>query len=512
MDTCCKARPHSSIRLALTSLESVDLTQLPVEADSHSRSNDGSPDPARAATEHSSREVSTPALLVKQLIRANSVFLLHHGATLGTLFEKMGRAKFCSTLDRFWARFATHWDVLLHGSPAVDIFGGLKLAAGGELGMGVGEEEWGSGEREVLEDFARRTDGLVDLMVSRFGEPSPHQRQAAEPAETKSGAHTLEAEPWIGRGKNVGTGDGVVFSGVGALSRSALRDLSRWVEDIYSFGEYAYGVKDSAMADRRRRRRKKQEPSEASQSEADTKNGRAPSSVPQATPRRPSPSIPPPIVKAAESSLDKASDAVSNARASPSESSKIALSDTETWVKYLTLGYGTAWGGQRAENGDKKATTKTESQGELSAEAPMRYVEPEPDVDRLGEKIKRQVELENSGYFIIGLKGRMEEEEPGNEESDDDWNNRILIRTVHVEPLSDAPLSTSTDQEKAEYEKELMTTPDSKRAKRRLRPVIYVVSSIQLSGWRWECSLMPDCSTAHLYTRSSLILAQSHLV
>ena len=52
----------------------------------------------------------------------------------------------------------------------MDIYGGIKLAAGGELGMGVGEEEWGSGEREVLEHFQSRTEGLVDLMVSRFGD------------------------------------------------------------------------------------------------------------------------------------------------------------------------------------------------------------------------------------------------------------------------------------------------------------------------------------------------------
>ena len=60
--------------------------------------------------------------------------------------------------------------MLLHGNPAVEIFNGLKLAAGGELGIGVGEEDWGSGEREVLEGFIGRTEGLVDLVVARFGD------------------------------------------------------------------------------------------------------------------------------------------------------------------------------------------------------------------------------------------------------------------------------------------------------------------------------------------------------
>jgi hypothetical protein len=476
------------IHLALTSLESVDLTQLPTEADSHSRSNEGNPDPALPAIEYTSREVSSPALLVRQLTRANSVFLLHHGATLGGLFEKLGRARFCNTLDRFWTKFATHWDVLLHGSPAVDIFGGIKLAAGGELGMGVGEEEWGSGEREVLEDFARRTDGLVDLMVSRFGVPSPLQPQTPKAAENSSSTHTPESEPWIGRGKEVGTGDGVVFSGIGSLSRCSLRDISRWVEDIYAFGEYAYGVRDSPTADRRRRRRKKPAPSEASHSEVDTKNSRPPSTAPSATHSRQPPCIPPPIVKAAESSLDKASnavDATGNAQNNGAGSNKSASGDSETWVKYLMLGYGTSWGGRRSQSGERKASAHVDGEGERSAEAPMRYVEPEPDVDRVEEKLKRQVELENSGYFVIGLKGRMEEEEHWAEESDSEWNNRILIRTVHVELVNDAPLSTHTEEEKAGYGKDLMSTPQSGRARCRLRPVVYVVrTSLCLSCWK----------------------------
>jgi hypothetical protein len=33
--------------------------------------------------------------------------------------------------------------LLLTGNPIVDIYNGIKLSAGGELGIGVGEEEWG---------------------------------------------------------------------------------------------------------------------------------------------------------------------------------------------------------------------------------------------------------------------------------------------------------------------------------------------------------------------------------
>ena len=44
----------------------------------------------------------------------------------------------------------------MHGNPATSLYGGIKVAACGELGMGVGEEERGSGEREVLEGFVGR--------------------------------------------------------------------------------------------------------------------------------------------------------------------------------------------------------------------------------------------------------------------------------------------------------------------------------------------------------------------
>jgi hypothetical protein len=123
-------------------------------------------------------------------------------------------------------------------------------------------------------------------------------------------------------------------------------------------------------------------------------------------------------------------------------------------MKYLTLGYGTAWGGQRSQSGERNASPHTESQGEPIADAPMRYIEPEPDVDQIEEKIKRQVDLENSGYFLIGLKGMMEEGVQADAQSDVDWNNRILIRTVHAEVLDDAPQPSHTEEEKAAYEKE----------------------------------------------------------
>jgi hypothetical protein len=120
--------------------QSVDLTRLP-------SSN------KEQEYEYSSREVSPAPLLLQQILTAYRIFTLHHGPSLSDMYVKLTTDKFSAILDRFWTRFCRNWDVLLHGNPAVDIFGGLKLAAGGELGYGVGEEDWGSGDREVLEDL-----------------------------------------------------------------------------------------------------------------------------------------------------------------------------------------------------------------------------------------------------------------------------------------------------------------------------------------------------------------------
>lgn len=476
-------------RRRLTRLQSIDLTQLPA-ANGLAR-KDSSTDTTEPVIEYSSREVSPPALLIQQLVRAQSIFLLHHGLALEAMFAKHGRAKFCSILDKYWSRFASNWDVLLHGSPAVDIFGGMKLAAGGELGMGVGEEEWGSSERDVLEDFARRTPGLVDVMVSRFGEVSPLQQ-----AKTSTDPSTLESselDAWIGAGRTVQAPDGVVFSGLGAMSRKSLRDLSHWVESIYCYGEYAYGVRDNPASDRKKRRRRNlrasepDEPTPESLRPTQTERPRlATSGQGSALPL----GIPPPIVKAAESSLDKAAAAVDNKKSgndSPVPESKsmlASLGDTETWTKYMTLGYGTAWGGKKTTDKSQPTTSAPEPaptpaparQRTPSPEA-MRYVEPQPDVDYVEERMRLQTRLENNGYFLVGLKGDMQELYVDDDNEDADWNNRIPLRTVHVE-VSRREESSTPDGDSDEtppYEKTMDISSTATGKLSRLRPVVYVV-------------------------------------
>ncbi|KAK5138304.1 hypothetical protein LTR08_003365 [Meristemomyces frigidus] len=232
-------------------LASIDLTRLPSIAPTppETTKKGGEKVEPKPAVEYSSREVSPPALLTQQLLQAHHVFLLHHGPSLRELFTRLSRDKFCNAIDRFWARFCKTWHVMLHGNPAADVFTGLKVASGGELGFGVGEEEWGSGEREVLEDLAHRTEGLVDLVVSRFGEP------AAAIASDDSALPENEALPWMGSGRQPIASDGIVFGGIGAIARPSLRNVSLWMRQIYTYGEYAYGVRDNPSRERRKRRR-----------------------------------------------------------------------------------------------------------------------------------------------------------------------------------------------------------------------------------------------------------------
>lgn len=492
-------------------LASIDLTQLPAASTAK--------DATGPAVEYSSREVSPPTLLIQQLVRAHSVFTLHHGWPLQQLLRKHGRDKFTSILHTYWGRFCSNWDVLLHGSPAVDMFNGLKLAAGGELGMGVGEEEWGSSERDVLEDFARRTDGLVDVIVSRFGEASPLQDRKGKGAKRVSfdGA----AEPWIGSGGNVAATDGVVFSGVGGLSRSSLRDVSHWTETIYHYGDHAYGVRDNPTADRRKRRRRQlnppkqhPEPSPAkSPAKSPTKSPTTSTPEDQSQPHDSgtgeAPRIPPPIVKAVESSLDNASKAIDDAQGRTEPAAKqetghmlASLGDTETWMKYMTLGYGTAWGGKKPDAAPAQETSVAPApeRREQSPEA-MRYIEPAPDVDLVEEKRKAQVRAENNGYFLVGLKGDMVEADMDDDNDEANWNARIPLRTIYVEQVNKGSSISESDETPGEEGKEPSFNTATKLEKSRLRPVVYVVRLPHCTFRRAQLTFVP--STAPLYTPSS---------
>ena len=381
---------------------------------------------SKAKVEHSAREVCPQSLLLKHLLSAHAVFLLHHAPSLADLYVRLTRPKFCAALARFWNAFVKDWEVLIHGSPAVDIFSGIKLAAGGELGVGVGEEEWGSGEREVLEGFVDRTEGLIDLVVSRFG--------LAE-NDTPIGDSPKKADaPWLGGGKLASSSEGVVFSGVHSVSRTSVAAIAKWMEWIYRYGQAAYGVQDSPHAPKRKRRRKPIPPDLSGDQQHEPFFGQSPRSSQSALQDTP-PGIPPPIVAAANRSLDAALSRAETRETTTDKNSntKSDAAGTDILMKYMTFGlYGSGWGLPASK-------PETENPQHQSGN-PSEDNENKLAIDRLALDQRYQ-----DGCFLIGLKGNLDEDGETDGEGGSDsgghqdsksrqtWNSRIILRTLHVE-------------------------------------------------------------------------------
>ena len=425
--------------------------------------------------------------MVKQLIQAHSIFLLHHAPSLQDLFSRLGRVQFCSLLERFWDTFTRDWDVLLHGNPAVDIYNGVKLAGGGELGVGVGEEEWGSGEREVLEDFIVRTEGLVDLVVSRFGD-APVEPTQIDGRTTAEKARTAP-EPWLGTDSDGRSSDGVIFSGAGAISRRSLATVSQWIEAIFKTGEAAFGVGENPSSRHRRKKRKTTpKPSnnhlkstQATQPRPKSPRGRDPDLRRKAIGNNAgAPGIPPPLVSAVERSLDQATVKVKSREQSTSpgqESSEVdAVGDpsifgTDNMMKYLKLGYGSSWtlspagltgsladdskSSSFAEHSDQAHRTKRSEDHSAAAvkterALPLQEVDPTPELSDDEETPFVQRLEQSIGKFVIGLIGDLENLEFGLEEDYQDKSRsptraetpRVLLRTITVE-MSDPQAANS---------------------------------------------------------------------
>lgn len=329
---------------------------------------------------------------------------------------------------------------MLNGNPAVDLFNGLKLAVGGELGIGVGEEDWGSGEREVLEGFIGRTEGLVDLVVSRFGDAP-----TAEPA-SKSNTNS----EWQGNGSCPRPSDGVIFSGIGAVTRYSIKAVSSWVELLYKHGQEAYGIRDNPSAPRRRRhtnrshgleKMAKNLPNEhysrsnqfsisKSQSQA-TISGIPP---PIFGPTR----VPAPVSKRARSNYG--GNGTRNNTTGTKAIGEDRSSGTATLMKYLTLGVYGSKGGTASETpavhrqvsylrdenlGDHDAGSRKSSNASTSL--------PEQRISH--------------GYFMIGLQGELDPDnsiEYGDQDTgpstdkesvdeNESWSKRTMLRTIYVE-------------------------------------------------------------------------------
>ncbi|KAL8639977.1 MAG: hypothetical protein Q9228_003048 [Teloschistes exilis] len=467
-------------------LASIDLTRItsPPTNKSTPASQQEQPCPN---VEYSAREVSSPILLRKQLIQAHRVFLLHHAQSLGELFSRLQRPKFCAVLNRYWDGFLRSWDVLLHGNPAVDIFNGLKLAAGGELGIGVGEEEWGSGEREVLEGFINRTDGLVDLVVSRFGTTAGNTHPHLVSASVEVQPPPPGASDWH-LGHDPQPSDGIIFSGIGAIARISIKDISKWVESLFKHGHNAYGIKDNPIAVNRRQRKKATLASTSIKASRDQprkgQDGARPVSSNPTTEGPTHFGIPAPIVKSqpTEPSAQQTCTASSNAGVTNKSKQILATpandesaSGADTFMKYMTLGiYGSKWGATLAGISEQPSSLETKER------EPRKDKQHKETIERSSKP--RSPQITSSGYFMIGLQGDLEEDMDAEDvkgEADGDAvgdgamdqepsiNSRIMIRTLMVERSGSKKSETSSQASS----KSKMASDDSQD---RLRVVVYV--------------------------------------
>jgi hypothetical protein len=260
----------------------------------------------------------------------------------------------------------------------------------------------------VLEGFVGRIEGLTDLVVARFG-PSESTLEAEPTADGNSTTSSLQ---WLGTGEEPGAEDGAIFLGVGALSRRSLRDITYWMEDIYSWGENAYGVKDSPTSTRQARRRRKSvslTTTHTSGSQPQPGDNTMPSS--HGSSARDLTSQEPAVSEPSEPVRDEGT---------PDEGSVHRL------MSYLKMGYGTHWSLGGSDNGTHSST--------FAEEATHATKDTEPIPHKPSDA---------SGHYLIGLLGDMEESnadeagrgiQPDNDDVEtSEYNSRIIVRTLTVE-------------------------------------------------------------------------------
>ena len=351
--------------------------------------------------------------------------------------------------------------MLLNGNPAIDVFNGLKLAAGGELGIGVGEEEWGSGEREVLEGFIERTDGLIDLIVSRFGDAPQADLETEQDHGPTSHLSTFGRIPisdFQGSTQHLRPSDGVIFSGNGSISRVSVKGISSWVESLHKHGSAAYGIRYNPAAARRRKERKQSHAKQSAERNhknsshyQTSKHNTSFTSEHQPTPPA---GIPAPIVRATNSlsNADK-STLLSSEGIAPrnrNESHPGQTGDTqsgaETLMKYLTLGvYGSKWGIPFRSSSVPPNISHSSDNSRVGASS-------RPSSNNLGSRGTCH------GYFLIGLQGGLDEDiQIENDKQDggtgkdhesspdsQSWNTRTMLRTLYVERAKQKVASSSS--------------------------------------------------------------------
>lgn len=339
----------------------------------------------------------------------------------------------------------------MHGNPANNLYGAIKLAACGELGVGVGEEERGSGEREALEGFPGHIEGLVDVIVSKFG-----GADSATLPEISSKTKDLKDRPrpkqerdqWLGTGYDPDAEDGAIFLGTGAISRKSVRDITHWMEDLYRWGPHAYGIIDN-RAPNRKAKKSRRKLSHLSDGSSDMKKDLQASKAQNVPQRVPESAIIPseePLTKVDPMPLDSGEPTRANSTLDAKDSSSLASSDKDAgmsnkFVQYLTLGYGTHW----------SLGTSTPKQEDEHAEAAG-----VAGIHGKGKSENSAFPQDDSvGHYLIGLIDEIDhgpEKDHENKISEsqsldtpEDRDGRLLFRTLTVELQSTEGAQTETE-------------------------------------------------------------------
>lgn len=352
------------------------------------------------------------------------MFLMHQDSSLSALFVRTKRRKFVNHLSRYWDLFLSTWNVSLHGNPARDVFGGINVAASGELGFGVGEEDRGSGEREVLEGLVGRIEGLVDLVVSKFGDYDPQSPPPVSP--------NGDPEQWLGTGQEPGPESGVIFLGTGALSRKSLRDVTHWMEDLYTWGDHAYGIIENPTSVRRVKRHRENcisskgteaDPKQSTDAEDVLKLGEGDAS--------------------GAANTDNVGATVNGPQSSEAEDGRL-----DKMVSYLKMGYGTYWSlpGTSSDSPDKTTPNAIIQQpdGRSREEEASKQASKQASRQAKRTPLGRTLSYEAQGHFLIGLKGEIEttysdlDTQSSDDAGDVEHNSRTLVRTVNIELESEA--------------------------------------------------------------------------
>ena len=428
MDISCQYCPFLINGHFADTAKSINLTVLPGKSKTSAGKSKAADE--QSITEYSSRDVKPAILLLGDLLQAHTTFLLHHASSLSALFVRTRRSKFMGLLSRYWNTYLSTWNVMLHGNPANSLYGGIKIAACGELGMGVGEEERGSGEREVLEGFVGRIDGLVDIIVAKFGDDDEDPKSRAHQPRTVQWAPPPTA-PWLGSGNEPAVEDGVIFMGTGALSRKSLRDITHWMEDLYRWGPHAYGVVDNPTSNRRTKKSKGKD--KASAATEDKQKAREVYGL--KTPDKAA-TEDPPSENVVQEEQERHRPALRRKTSSYNSASETDTK-TSTLMDYLKFGYGKHW---------SLGTTKEESPTVQPKSEPVPAISPlsgdgAADRRRIDEGVANSAmypQNDSVGHYLIGLLGDIEEDDDSedvsdNEEQSSTHNSRLLLRTLTVE-------------------------------------------------------------------------------